>query len=117
MDLSKLFIRGEIWMVDFNPTIGREQSGIRPALVVSDDNFNQGPAELVLVIPLTSKFKFNPLHVKVVPNEGGLKVESYIKIEDIRSVSKIRFVKKLGEIRSNTLTKVENNLSLLLKLS
>jgi len=42
--------RGEIWLVDLNPTRGHEQAGKRPALVVSVDLFNFGPAELVVEI-------------------------------------------------------------------
>jgi mRNA interferase MazF len=45
--------RGEVWMVDFDPTKGHEQGGRRPALVVSVDVFNSGPAELVIVLPIT----------------------------------------------------------------
>ena len=52
--------RGEIWLVDLNPTRGRELLGRRPALIVSVDLFNQGPAELIVVIPVTSKEKGFP---------------------------------------------------------
>jgi mRNA interferase MazF len=44
--------RGEVWDVNFDPTVGREQAGIRSALVVSVDLFNEGPAELVVAIPI-----------------------------------------------------------------
>jgi mRNA interferase MazF len=47
--------RGEIWLVGLDPTKGRDQSGMRPALIISVDIFNHGPAELVVVIPITSK--------------------------------------------------------------
>lgn len=46
--------RGEVWQLNFNPTKGHEQSGIRPALVVSEDTFNSGPADLVIVLPISS---------------------------------------------------------------
>ena len=42
--------RGEVWQVQFSPTRGREQEGSRPAMIVSVDKFNHGPAELVIVI-------------------------------------------------------------------
>ena len=75
--------RGDIWSVTFDPTLGREQSGTRPALVLSVDKFNHGPADLVVVLPVTSKDKRQPMHVQVSPSEGGLKLTSYIKCEDI----------------------------------
>lgn len=43
--------RGEIWQVDLNPTVGREQQGSRPVLVVSQDDFNR--SGLALVCPIT----------------------------------------------------------------
>ena len=45
--------RGEIWLVDLNPTKGREQSGVRPVLIISDNNFNSGSSELTIVLPIT----------------------------------------------------------------
>ena len=73
--------RGEIWGVDLSPALGHEQGGHRPALVVSVDAFNAGPAELVVVLPLTSKAKGVPFHVEIQPPEGGVKQVSYVKCE------------------------------------
>lgn len=50
-------LRGEVWLATLDPTVGREQAGTRPALIVSDDLFNQSHAELVVVLPITSKSK------------------------------------------------------------
>ena len=54
---TQLPSRGEIWMVDLNPTRGHEQAGVRPALVVSVDTFNHGPAGLAVVLPVTSRLR------------------------------------------------------------
>src|SRR4051794_27480008 len=45
--------RGEVWLADLSPTRGHEQAGRRPVLVISEDVYNLGPADLV-VLPLTS---------------------------------------------------------------
>jgi mRNA interferase MazF len=58
--------------------------------VVSVDAFNAGPAELVVVLPLTSKAKGIPFHIEIQPPEGGLKQVSYVKCEDVRSISRER---------------------------
>jgi mRNA interferase MazF len=108
--------RGDIWQVDLDPTRGHEQAGKRPALVVSVDPFNQGPADLVVVLPLTSKAKGIPFHVEVRPPEGGLRKRSFVKCEDIRSVAKERLERRLGVISSATLVAVENRLRILLGL-
>ncbi len=52
-----LLNQGEIWRVNLNPSRGHEQAGIRPALIVSVDMFNHGPAGLVVVLPTQLKTK------------------------------------------------------------
>lgn len=108
--------RGEIWLVGLDPTKGREQAGMRPALVVSVDIFNHGAAELVVVIPVTSKAKGIPLHVEVTPPEGGLTMTSFVKCEDVRSISTSRLVRRLGKVSGQTVESVEDRLRILLGL-
>ena len=108
--------RGEVWSVNFDPILGREQAGTRPALVLSVDKFNHGPADLVVVLPITSKDKRQPIHVQVSPPEGGLKLTSFIKCEDIRSVAHERLSRCLGSVRDETLESVAFTLRTLLRL-
>jgi mRNA interferase MazF len=108
--------RGEVWMADLNPTRGHEQSGRRPVLVVSVDQFNSGPAGLLIVLPITSRAKGVPLHVEVTPPEGGLTRTSYIKCEDIRSIALERMSERLGSVESATLEEAEDRLRILLNL-
>jgi len=108
--------RGEIWLVDLSPVRGHEPTGRRPALVISVDTFNHGPAGLVLIIPLTTKEKGIPLHVEVRPPHGGLKRRSFIKCEDVRSVAKERLLELWGRVPQTTLAGVEDRLRVLLGL-
>ncbi len=108
--------RGDIWLADLNPTRGREQAGQRPVLVSSVDEFNQGPAELIVVVPITSTIRPIPLHVIVQPPEGGLKVQSRILIDAIRSVSKERLVEQWGAVSPETMAAVEDRVRTLLDL-
>lgn len=105
-----------MWSVSLDPTLGREQAGTRPALVLSEDLFNKGPAELVVLLPITSQAKGIPFHVQVDPPEGGLKLRSFIKCEDIRSVSKQRLKQKYGQVATQTLQLVEDRVRILLGL-
>jgi mRNA interferase MazF len=109
--------RGELWYVKLDPTLGHEQAGQRPALVVSVDRFNHGGSGLVVVVPLTSQAKSIPLHVRVDPPEGGLTLVSYAKPEDIRSVSLQRLAACLGQVTERTMLEVELRLRALLGLS
>lgn len=109
--------RGEVWLIELDPVRGHEQAGTRPALVISVDKFNQGPADLVIILPITSKSKNIPSHVRISAGEGGLDRDSYIKCEDVRSVSKTRLVKRLGQVDYKTLEDVGFNLRVLLGLN
>ena len=102
--------------MDLSPTQGREQSGRRPCLVVSDDRFNRSAADLVIVIPITSKDKGIASHVEINPPEGGLQLRSFIKCEDIRSISTARLIKVLGSVKRSTLESVGRRLRILLNL-
>jgi len=109
-------IRGEIWLVNLNPTRGHEQAGVRPGLVVSVDLFNHGPAGLVVLLPLTSVAKGIPFHVELRSPEGGVRINSFIKCEDVRSVSKEHLSRRVGEISQSTMAAVEDRLRILLGL-
>jgi mRNA interferase MazF len=109
-------LRGDVWVVDLDPTRGHEQGGNRPALVISTDTLNQGPAGLVIALPITSKAKRVRSHVEVDPPEAGLTLKSYIKCEDIRSLDKQRFSRHLGAVSPQTLATVEYCLRILLDL-
>lgn len=106
--------RGDVWSISLDPTLGREQSGTRPALVVSVDKFNHGPADLIIVLPITSKDKKQPIHVPIKPPEGGLSMLSFVKCEDIRSVSKQRLKQFYGTVSAHTVAEVEKRVRILL---
>jgi mRNA interferase MazF len=108
--------RGEIWDLDLNPTRGHEQAGRRPALIVSVDLFNEGSSGLVVAIPLTRTCRKVRWHVEVHPPEGGLTSVSYIKCEDVRSLSKARLVQSRGRVSPRTLSLVEDRIRILLGL-
>ena len=108
--------RGEIWLVDLGNPIGHEQAGKRPCLVISVDYFNHGPAELHVVIPMTTREKHIPLHVEAGPKETGLSKRGFLKCDDVRSISRQRFVKRLGTLSPATVMGVEEQLRRLLGL-
>ena len=109
-------LRGEVWLVDLNPTRGHEQAGKRPGLIVSVDLFNQGPAGLVVVLPITTKAKGIPFHVEIDTPEGGVTQRSFIKCEDIRSIAKERLFKKVGCVSDEAIKAIEDRLRILLDL-
>ena len=87
----------DIVFVDFNPTKGHEQTGIRPAVVISTDIFNQY-TKMVILCPITSNDKEFPTHYKL---EDTKKVHGSVLCEHVRSVDyeirNLKFVEKLSD--------------------
>jgi mRNA interferase MazF len=106
--------QGEIWEVDLDPVRGHEQAGSRPALVISVDRFNQGPAGLVIAAPLTSVDRRQPLHVALDPPEGGVRGRSFVKAEDVRSISTERLLGRWGSVEPATLRAVVDRVRILI---
>jgi mRNA interferase MazF len=98
--------RGEIWHVDLNPTVGRETNKVRPALVLSVNALNHGPAELVIVAPVSTVDKRIPTHVRIPVGEGGQTEDGFIKCEEVKSISTMRFLRKRGTAHPATVERV-----------
>lgn len=98
--------RGEIWLVDFGESVGREQAGMCPAVIVSTDALNEGPSGVVLVVPVTSARRDLPSHVEVEVGESGLDHPSYAKCEDVKSVSDRRLIDRLGVTGPNAMFEI-----------
>lgn len=104
--------KGDIWLVNLNPTQGHEQAGIRPCLVVSVDPFNNGPGELAFVLPMTTVDRSNPFHVRVEP--PATEKTSFIRCDSIRSISTKRMDKCLSSVSEQTMVEIEDKLKILL---
>jgi len=86
--------QGEIWNVYFDPVKGSEQSGNRPAVIISGNTMNQ-KSNLVIVCPLTTSLHYFKEHPIIEPNaENGLKETSEILVFQVRTLSKERLKKK-----------------------
>jgi mRNA interferase MazF len=83
---------------------------------MSVDGFNAGPANLFLACPLTKTDRRIPSHVLVSPPDGGLKVQSYVLTEMLRSLSRDRLIRRMGAVRPDTMTAVETRMRILLGL-
>lgn len=114
--LGRVPARGDIWLVDLGLTEGHEQAGKRPAVVISANGFNQSPAGLVTVLPMTSVNKGITWHVEVAPPEGNLRKVSYVMCDQVRSVSVGRLVARWGEIGTATLAQISGAVQILLDL-
>jgi mRNA interferase MazF len=98
---------GEIWNVNFDPQVGREQAGVRPALVISHDRFNRLPNGLHIVAPITGTDRGLAYHVPIAAPEGGLTKDSHIMCEQEKSQSIDRFIDRRGVVSGQTLQRVK----------
>ncbi len=99
--------RGDIVWLDFNPQAGHEQTGRRPALVVSPQSYN-GKVGLALMCPITSKMKGYPFEVSLPPTVGvaGVVLADQVKSLDWQ-VRKAEFVCKVPpEVTQEVLAKI-----------
>ena len=108
--------RGEVWLVDFGDPVGREQSGSRPAVVISADRLNDSRAGVVIVVPTTTALRGLPSHVEIEPDGSGLDEVSYAKCEDVQSVSTQRLIGRLGVLSDETTFQIARALRFLLDL-
>jgi len=103
--------RGEIYFVDLNPTHGREQSGMRPVLVLSVDAINKLPLVVTVIAGtkgsnISNDFSTN---VRVPATESGLNMETVFMCFQIRALDSKRFpAKPAGKISKKYLRKIED---------
>lgn len=104
--------RGEIWWVDLGEPVGREQGFERPALVVSSDQWNRHASTLT-VLPLTKARHEFPTRVEIEPDaDNGLDLTSYARVEDVRSISERRLVRRAGSVGAEVMSAVARTLRL-----
>ena len=91
--------RGEIWLVNLDPTVGSEIQKTRPCVIVSPTELNDN-LRTVIVAPMTSKGFPAPFRVPV--SHGGTK--GLILLDQLRTVDKARLTKKSGAVTAKTLS-------------
>lgn len=104
--------RGEIWWVNFDPSIGQEVKKKRPAVVVSNDVSNKY-LKRYQVVPLSSKIG------KLYPSETLVKIagkNSKAMADQLTTVSELRFLNKIGEVTSKEMEEIEQIIRLQLDL-
>ena len=91
--------RGDMFYADLSPVVGSEQGGIRPVLIVQNDMGNKY-SPTVIAAAITSQINKNklPTHIEIDSEEFGLKSDSVVLAEQIRTIDKSRLKEKIGHI-------------------
>ena len=91
--------RGDMFYADLSPVVGSEQGGIRPVLIIQNDVGNKHSPTVIAaaITSQTGKTKL-PTHIEIEPEQSGLKAESVVLTEQIRTIDKSRLKEKIGHI-------------------
>ena len=104
--------RGDMFYADLSPVIGSEQGGVRPVLIIQNDVGNKHSPTVIAaaITSQTGKAKL-PTHIEIDSKETGLKSDSIILTEQIRTIDKSRLKEKIGHIdNQNVMSKLNNAL-------
>lgn len=110
--------RGEIWLVNLDPTVGAEIRKTRPVVIVSNDAV--GVLPLKVIVPITDwkdRYAIADWMVKIAPDdENNLDKESAADTFQVRSIAKERFVRKTGKLTNEVLQKIVSALAIVLSI-
>jgi mRNA interferase MazF len=109
--------RGAVVLVDLEPTLGHEQQGTRPCVVVSDAAVNSNQRfPLIAVVPVTGTPAKGALYPALAPGTSGLTKPSTALVDQLRSIDKQRIRRRYGQISSAELQAIDAGLCLYLGL-
>lgn len=111
--------RGEVWMIDLDPTIGAEIKKTRPAVIVSDDAI--GVLPLKVIVPVTGwkdRYAVAPWMVRLDPDaNNGLDKASAADAFQVRSVAQERFVRQVGTLSQAAMEEITRALAVVLSIA
>jgi mRNA interferase MazF len=109
--------RGAVVLVELNPTVGHEQHGVRPCVVVSDTEIvSDQRFPLVCVVPVTGTAGEGLLYPPLAPGQSGLAKKSFALIDQLRSLDKRRIRRVFGELARDEIAAIDEGLAVFLGL-
>jgi mRNA interferase MazF len=110
--------RGEVWLINLDPTVGAEIKKTRPAVIVNDDAI--GILPLKVIVPITEwkdRYAVAPWLVRLEPDaENGLDKPSAADAFQVRSVAQERFVRRLGKLSDTAMQEITKALAVVLSI-
>ena len=109
--------RGDIWLINLDPTIGHEIKKSRPAVIIQNDIGNKY-SPITIIAPLTSQNidKVYPIEVLIKSGLSKLNKDSKVLLNQIRVVDKKRLIKRLANLDNETMIKIDDALKISLGL-
>lgn len=103
--------RGDIFYADLGPTVGSEQGGVRPVLIIQNNKGNEySPTVICAAISTRKRNKYLPTHVLIDAKNHELMRDSVVLLEQVRTIDKQRLVNKIGHLSKYEMQRVNKSL-------
>ncbi len=109
-------LRGDIFLVDFEPVRGSEQGKVRPALVIQNDIGNRYSPTIIVAAITTGAYSRFDVNVLIKAPEGGLTNDSIILLNQIRTIDRTRLGRHWGHVTPQTMNQVDEAIKVSLGL-
>ena len=110
--------RGDIYYADLRPVIGSEQGGIRPVLIIQNDNGNRHSPTIICAAITSRMNKANlPTHIELQAGRYDMMKDSVILLEQLRTIDKQRLKDKVCHLDEDIMKKVNRGLMISLELT
>ena len=105
--------RGDIYRADLDPVVGSEQGGVRPVVIIQNDTGNlYSPTVIVAAVTSRRKKPSLPVHVRITAEESGLRRDSVVLLEQVRTLEKTRLTRYLGSLGEDAMRRIDRALGL-----
>ena len=102
--------RGDMFYADLSPVVGSEQGGIRPVIIIQNDVGNMHSPTVIAAAITSQKGKNRlPTHIEIGSKKNGLKADSIVLTEQIRTIDKSRLKEKIGHVEDESVMIKINN--------
>ncbi|WP_152364677.1 type II toxin-antitoxin system PemK/MazF family toxin [Microlunatus speluncae] len=99
--------RGDVVFANFDPTRGREQAGLRPALIIASNDYLDSVPALAIALPVTTKDRNWPHHVRLTGAGLTLRRPSWAITEQPRTISRDRLARRAGHVDQDCLDEID----------
>ena len=105
--MAEALHRGAVVWVNLDPSRGREQAGTRPAVVIASDDYLANVPELVIVIPVTTRDRKWPHHVRLSGEQLTLERPSFAMTEQPRTIARARITGPAGMVGTTPMAEID----------
>ena len=105
--------RGQVWYADLSPVVGSEQGGFRPVVIIQNNVGNRyAPTTIIAIITSRNTKAKLPTHYWLDKGQGGLKCDSMVELEQIRTIDKSRLKQFMGVLNEKDMEQINQKIKI-----